>query len=198
MRRMGRFDAAYEGTPPWDIRRPQPAFEALEREGWVVSPVLDVGCGTGENALFLADRGYEVTGVDLVRRAIDKAEEKARARGIPVDFRVADALALEALERTFATVVDSAVFHVFEDDDRARYVDALRKVLAPGGRLLMLVFSDAEPTHWGGPRRIRREEIERAFADGFTIEAVEPSRLHTTFHEDGGKAWIARIRRNES
>lgn len=191
---MGRFDAAYEGTPPWDIGRPQPAFVELTARGHVRSPVLDVGCGTGENALYLASQGFEVVGVDLVPKAIEKARAKAHARSLPADFEVADALALESLGRTFRTIVDSAVFHVFEDDDRSRYVESIRRVLEPGGKLLMLVFSDREPTEWGGPRRIRRDEIEAAFADGFRVDSIAETRLETTFHTDGGgHAWIARI-----
>src|SRR6266567_364886 len=164
---MNRFDAMYEGTPPWDIGRPQGAFVRLEAEGQIRSPVLDVGCGTGENALYLAARGHEVVGVDLVERAIAKASAKAEERGLAVRFEIADALALEGLGRSFATAIDSGVFHVFDDVERARYVASLARAVAPGGRYFMLVFSHLEPTDWGGPRRIRREEIEAAFATGW-------------------------------
>ncbi|NUP13586.1 MAG: class I SAM-dependent methyltransferase [Polyangiaceae bacterium] len=190
-----RFQAAYEGTPPWDIGRPQRSFKELLDKGGVRGPILDVGCGTGENALAFAAAGYEVTGVDIIARAIDKARDKARERGVSATFEVADALELGKLQRSFSSVVDSAVFHVFNDEDRVRYVASLAHVLEPGGRYYMLSFSDAEPTDWGGPRRISRAEIEEAFRDGWKIESIEPTRLETTFHENGGHAWFATVLR---
>lgn len=196
---MNRFFGAYEGeAPPWDIGRPQPAFVDLEARGLVKSPVIDVGCGTGENALYLASKGYEVVGVDLVPRAIDRAREKAAARGLGATFEVGDVLAMEPPPRLYATAIDSGVFHAFDDSERLRYVVSLAKVVASGGRLHILVFSDREPTDWGGPRRIRRDEIERAFTrlHGWNVAAIEPARFHSRHHGDaGGEAWLASIER---
>ena len=193
---MSRFFAAYEGEPPpWDIGRPQPVFVALELEGRVRGPVIDVGCGTGENSLYLASRGHEVHGVDLVPRAIEQAREKARSRGIAATFEVGDVLSLETLGRTFQTAIDCGVFHVFDDADRARYVASLSRAVRPGGQVHILVFSDSEPTDWGGPRRIRREELEQAFANGWTVRTIEPARFHALHLGEGGHAWRATIER---
>ena len=79
-----RFESAYEGQAPWDIPRPQPVFVRLEDAGAITGSVLDVGCGTGENALFLASRGHEVLGLDFVPVAIERAlsqGERAGAEG---------------------------------------------------------------------------------------------------------------------
>jgi SAM-dependent methyltransferase len=192
---QNRFQSAYDGTPPWDIGRPQAAFVALERRATVQSPVLDVGCGTGENALFFASRGYEVLGVDIVERAIDKARAKSSERGIAATFQVADALSLETLGKTFSSVIDSGVFHVFDGDARKRYVASLARVLRPGCHYFMLVFSDREPADWGGPHRIRRDEIETAFADGWRIRSIDAVRFETNFHPEGGHGWFADIER---
>ena len=193
---MSRFFGAYEGEPPpWDIGRPQPVFVELEAAGQVRGPVIDVGCGTGENALHLASRGLDVHGVDLVPRAIERAREKAAERKLAATFLVGDVLALEALGRTFQTAIDCGVFHVFDDADRARYVASLARALRPGGVVHILVFSDREPTDWGGPRRIRREEIEQAFADGWIVRAIEPARFVALHLGDGGHAWRATIER---
>src|SRR5688572_1235339 len=164
-----RFLDAYEGTPPWDIGRPQRAFAELAARDVVRSPLLDVGCGTGEHALAFAARGVEVVGIDIAARAIEKARDKARDRGLTARFEVADAL--EPLG-TFATIVDCGVFHVFDDADRKTFVASLARALEPGGVYYMLVFSDREPTEWGGPRRISREEIEASFADGWKIRSI--------------------------
>ena len=195
-----RFVAAYEGEPPppWDIGRPQPAFVELEARGFVQSPVLDVGCGTGENALFLAARGHEVVGVDFVPRAIEKARAKAAERDLQATFAVGDVLALEPPARPFATAIDSGVFHVFDDSDRVRYVASLAAAVRAGGRLHILVFSDREPTDWGGPRRVRKDEIEESFTRlrGWNVRSIEPARFHSHHHgETGGEAWLATMER---
>lgn len=193
---MTRFHDSYESsTPPWDIGRPQPRFAALVAEGVVQSPVIDVGCGTGEHAIAFAAAGHEVLGVDLVPRAIETARAKAASRGVDVQFEVADALDLSTLGRTFATAIDSGVFHIFDDTDRPRYVESLTSIVRPGGRFYIMVFSDLEPTDWGGPRRIKREEIEQAFARGWTVESIEPAIFATNIHPNGGKAHFAVLRR---
>ena len=112
------FEEAYEGTPPWDIGRHQPVVEQLADAGRIVSPVLDAGCGTGENALFLASRGLAVVGVDAVPAAVEAARGKAVSRGLAAVFIVHDALRLGTLGRSFRTVVDSGLFHTFDDDER--------------------------------------------------------------------------------
>src|SRR5439155_1819341 len=112
------FDTAYEGAPPWEIGRPQDDVVRLEGRGGFKGKILDLGCGTGENALFLASKGYEVLGIDRVGAAIEKAKAKAAERKIECAFQVADALELGKLKKTFDTVLDCALFHVFSDEDR--------------------------------------------------------------------------------
>ena len=91
------FEAAYAGTPPWDIGRPQPAFLALAEAGVVVGRVLDVGCGTGEHTLMAAGLGLEAVGVDSAPTAIDRGRRKAVERELTARFVLGDALALEQL-----------------------------------------------------------------------------------------------------
>src|SRR5262249_11125303 len=143
--------------------------------GRVKSPVLDAGCGTGENALFLAGRGHRVVGIDFVEEAIRRARAKAAERGLSVEFLVKDALALGEWGERFASVVDCGLFHVFSDADRRRYVQGLGEVLEPGGRLFLMCFSDAEPGT-EGPRRVSRQELYDAFADGWEVEYVQPAQ----------------------
>jgi SAM-dependent methyltransferase len=143
---VNRFSVTYDaGAPPWDIGRPQPAFLELAEAGALVGRVLDVGCGTGEHALMAAARGFDAIGIDAVPKAIDLAQRKARERGLAVRFLVWDALKLSDLREHFDTVLDSGLFHVFDDEDRARFVAELTAATPIGGRYHMLCFSDRQP-----------------------------------------------------
>lgn len=185
------FDDAYLGIPPWEIGRPQPALAALVEAGEVTGRVLDVGCGTGELALLAEARGLDVTGVDSSPRAIAMARQKAADRGITgVRFEVGDALDLAVLGAMFDTVLDSGVFHVFDDADRARYVESIRQVAVLGARYHLLVFSDATPGDWG-PRRVRRSELEAAFAHGWELRTVEAATFEVTLPGVTVHAWRA-------
>jgi SAM-dependent methyltransferase len=188
------FDASYAGTPPWDIGRPQPAFLRLAEAGELRGRVLDAGCGTGEHALLAAGLGLAATGLDRAPTAIRLAQGKARERGLRARFLVWDALDLPALGEQFDTVLDSGLFHSFDDADRARYVEGLEAAVAQGGRYHLLCFSDREPGDWG-PRRIRREEIPASFASGWRVEAVEEATMDITISPEGARGWLATIAR---
>jgi SAM-dependent methyltransferase len=191
---VNRFEQAYRGSPPWDIGRPQPAVERLARAGAFSGPVLDAGCGTGENALFLAALGLEVVGLDQVPAAVERAREKARRRGLDAAFVVGDALGLESLGRTFGAVLDCGLFHTFADEERPRYVASLAAVVRPGGAVHLMCFSEEE-TGPGGPRRVTRDEIRQAFADGWAVRSIAPERFQSQLHPGGARAWLARIER---
>jgi cyclopropane fatty-acyl-phospholipid synthase-like methyltransferase len=191
------WDTAYEGSPaPWDIGRPQPAFVRLAEAGLLSGRLLDAGCGTGEHVLLAAAHGADAMGVDLSGLAIEKARAKAAERGLIARFEVADALHLERLGERFGTVIDSGLFHVFDDADRPRYVTSLAAVIEPGGSYYMMCFSDSQPGVWG-PRRVCEEEIRAAFTDGW--EVVSLTRDQFSINPIQGtsvaQAWQAVIRR---
>jgi SAM-dependent methyltransferase len=196
------FADAYAGEAPWDIGRPQePFLRVAER---VVSPVLDAGCGTGDAALFFAERGHRVVGIDYLDEPIRRARSKAAQRGLAAEFRMADALTLETSNERFASVIDCGLFHCFSDEDRPRYVRGLATVLEPDGQLFLMCFSDAEPPGYG-PRRVTRQELVDAFVDGWEIESIEPSQFALnprfsgadSFSPGGPKAWFAIVRRKD-
>lgn len=192
---VGGFDPIYrEGDPPWDIGRPQPEVVRLETSGRIEGSVLDVGCGTGENALYLAGRGHPVVGVDAAPTAIARAREKATVRRVHALFHVADALDLDPGRGSFRTVLDCGLFHTFEDADRPRYARSLGRVAHPGARLIVLCFSDREPPGWG-PRRIREAELREAFGPEWAVEAVERARFETKISPAPVHAWCAEYRR---
>lgn len=188
------FDEMYAGTPPWDIGRPQRPFVALADAGGLGRKVLDAGCGTGEHTLMAAERGLDATGVDMAGTAIAAAKSKAEARGLAARFLVWDALDLPGLGERFDTVLDCGLFHVFDDEDRARFLPSLRDAVTPGGRYFMLCFSDRQPGDWG-PRRITEAELRESFADGWHIDSLEPSTIEITLDPGGAKAWLVAMTR---
>ena len=193
------FENFYAGPAPWDIGKPQKPF--IDRADQVTGSVLDAGCGTGDTALFFAQRGCRVKGIDFVEEAINRARRKAADRGVTATFLVKDATTLGDTGARFASVIDSGLFHCFSDADRRRYVEGLARVVEPGGRLFLLCFSDAEPGA-EGPRRVSREELYAAFADGCEVESVQPTQWEVNpeftevkFSEGGPKGWFAVVRR---
>ncbi len=192
---MSIFDTVYQSTPPWDIGRPQKAFVDLAAAGEVVGSVLDVGCGTGDHVLYFTEEGHEVLGVDTASLAIRKAEEKAAARGLRAQFLVWNALDLASLNRKFDTVIDSGFFHVLSDEDRPIFRASLAAVLAPGGKYLMLCFSDQNPGDYPLPRRIREREIRETFRDGWHINYIRPAIFENAIQPEGHHAWLASISR---
>ena len=166
----------------------------MAEAGEITGSVLDVGCGTGEHAIYLAGLGHEVLGIDGAPRAIEKALAKARERESTANFKVADALDLSRLGRRFDTVIDSGLFHVFSDDERPRFVTSLAQVVRPGGRYIMMCFSEQQPGDWG-PRRVTQAEIRTAFREGWSIEAIRPARFVASVGDGEAQAWLALIGR---
>ena len=193
-----RFIALYEGAPPpWDIGRPQPDLVAAFDELALSGSALDLGCGTGENALYLAGRGCEVTGVDAAPTAIERARAKAAERGQRATFVVADALEFLSRGAVFDTAIDSGFFHTLSDDDRVRFERGLSTTIRPGGRYFMLCFSDRE-AGWGGPRRVSRDEIWSLFSERWRIDSIVEERFAVRYAESASQgpiAWLASLTR---
>jgi SAM-dependent methyltransferase len=192
------WDAAYTAAEPapWDIGRPQQAFVRLADDGLLSGRVLDAGCGSGEHTLLAATRGADAVGIDVSPTAIERARRKAAERGITARFEVADALSLGQLGLIFDTVIDSGLFHVFDDDDRARYVASLASVLRPGGTCYLMCFSDRQPGALG-PRRVRQDELRAAFSDGWAVASItaDAFEVNRNFGATTAQAWLATIRR---
>ena len=192
------WDEAYaESTrSPWDIGRPQPAFVRLADRGLLGGRVLDAGCGTGEQTLLAAAAGADAMGVDISPRAIEKARGKAAERALTVRFEVADALGLGGRGLVFDTIIDCGLFHVFDDDARARYVSSLASVMRPGGSCYLMCFSDQQPGDFG-PRRVSQDELRTAFRDGWTITEITANSfdLNPGLPIASARSWLATVRR---
>ncbi|MFV1365672.1 class I SAM-dependent methyltransferase [Mycolicibacterium elephantis] len=202
---LSLFEDIYKSrTAPWVIDEPQPAVVELERAGLIRGKVLDVGCGTGEHTILLSRLGYDVVGVDYSPHAIAQARENASARGVEARFEVADAMAL-GTEPVYDTVLDSALFHIFDDTDRPRYVRSVYSVCLPGGLVHVLALSDKGRGF--GPQ-VSEREIREAFGAGWTLEALEETTYRGVVQEAHAEAiglpvgtrvdepaWLVRARR---
>lgn len=182
---MPDFEELYRGgqliegvdldTVPWDIAAPQPIVVELEGAGLIESEVLDVGCGLGDNVLFLAERGYRVTGVDFAPTAVRKARERALERALDATFLTADATTLDGVAGPFATVLDCALYHCLDDGGRIQYIAALRRVCPPGAQLHLLCFSEA------GPFPVSQESLRETVSEGWNITGITQVPYPTSF-----------------
>lgn len=191
------FEAFYQGrpaisgadvaldAPPWDIGEPQPAVVDLERSGRLRSPILDVGCGLGQNAVHLAGRGHQVTGVDSAPTALSRARELAVARGVDVELVEADATRLDGLDQRFMTVIDSALYHCLGDEERTAYAAALHRVTLAGAELHLLCFSDSGLGGFRMPAmQVSQDDLRGHLARCWDIRSIELTSFTTTMTPD--------------
>lgn len=158
------------GFTPWDGH---PLASSLHNlvEGDAALPAgtaLDIGCGTGDSAIYLARHGWRVTGVDFVAEAIDQARAKASANKLDIDFAPANVtrLSSEGVGKDFSLIVDNGCLHGMSQQDRDAYVREVTAVAAPDARLLLVEFVPGE--RFGVPG-IEPAEVERRFAADWTL-----------------------------
>lgn len=161
------------GFTPWDGHPIATSLQSLI-EGTDGSPpltpgrALDVGCGTGDTSMYLAQHGWQATGIDFVPKALGKARAKADAAHVTVDFREANAtrLSTEGVGTGFGLIVDNGCLHGMSDVDRESYAREVTAVAAPDARLLLVEFTPGGTFAVPG---IGQEEIERRFTPAWTL-----------------------------
>ncbi|MFD3516030.1 class I SAM-dependent methyltransferase [Streptomyces sp. NPDC058657] len=185
------FDAIYQGRPssegvsfdrlPWDIGKAQPAVREMEADGRLRGEILDIGCGFGDNAIFLAVQGHHVTALDGSPIAIENARARATAQGVRVTFGVADATDLTGYEGRFDTVLDSALYHCLDDEQRLAYTAALHRATTPRALLTIMCVRDdlpapARPTVGVSETNLR----DTLGATGWTVTGLRPGQYFGT------------------
>jgi SAM-dependent methyltransferase len=165
-------------TPPWDNKAPSESVMAWQTRGWVHGDVLDIGCGFGDNAVYLAKSGHSVTGLDISPTALITAERRAEDAGVDVKFAVADSTKLDGYTDAFDTVIDSGLFHCLDDDGRRSYAAAAPRATRPDATLLLSCFSDANPVG-EEPRPAVSEVTLRDILGGagWNVVSLEPATL---------------------
>lgn len=187
-------------TPPWDTKAPKDTVVAWQEGGWVRGDVLDVGCGLGDNAIYLAKNGHTVTGLDISPTALITAKRRAADAGVDVTFAVADSTKLEGYTEAFDTIVDSGMFHCLDDDGKRSYAAAAHRATRPGATLLLSCFSDAQPADEERPLPAVSERTLRDVLGGagWEIESLEPATVRREL--DGNDIvmafWVVRAQRH--
>ena len=193
---LERWDSAYRsGRPAWDTGRPSSELVQAVAEG-TLKPcrVVELGCGTGTNAIFLASKGFDVTAIDVAPTALRLAEEKARKAEVRVRWLLADVLSPPKLE-PFDLVYDRGCYHGVRQQNAARYVEALARLTRPGSRVLILAGNANEPRHYGPPR-VTEEQLRADFSKLFEFQWLRETRFDSADPQrPGALAWSVLLRR---
>lgn len=182
------------GELPWDTDEPDPHLTELVRAG-IVGPgrALEIGSGTGTNAVWLAGEGFEVVGVDIAERAVEMARARA-GRAPRVSFLHADFLADEAVQGPFDFVFDRGAFHVFDEaEERARFAARVASLLRPDGLWLSVIGSTEGPAREQGPPRRSALDIVTAIEPVLEIVSLRSSEFHGD--DRAPRAWACLSRR---
>jgi methyl halide transferase len=158
-------DRYLQGNTPWETDHASTELQRVVREERIAPcRAIEFGCGSGGNAVWLAEQGFEVVGVDLSPTAIDRAGRRAAAAGTPVRFISADVLELPELGAPFDFFFDRGCYHVFRRGGQAQaYVQVVERLTAPGGRGLVLAGNAREPQQ-PGPPVVTEEEFRADWA----------------------------------
>jgi SAM-dependent methyltransferase len=197
------FDALYQGKSvqmgedgpklegiPWQLDGPQPLVMELAEAGEFTGPVLEIGCGLGDNAIFLAERGLKVTAVDAAPTAIAQNQAKAAARGVDVTFAVADATVLDGVGDGFASALDSALMHCLSGDQRRSYLAALHNRCQSGARLHILCFPDTIGDFFPLAADTDEASLRRDLGEHWRVERMEIRRYTTNFTRE---QWLTMV-----
>jgi SAM-dependent methyltransferase len=163
---------------PWEIGAPQPAMAALIEKYPPAIPILDLGCGSGDLAIYLAKLGHQVLGIDFVAAAIQQARDKASALSPAISqglsFQVADALKPSRLNRKFGAVVDSGFYHLFDPSQCDQLIDEVEAALLPNGCYYLHEFSIEFPVP-NVPRQVTVDELQARFTtrQGWRIKEIQ-------------------------
>ena len=188
------------GTPPWETGQPSSELaRVIAEEKIAPCRVIELGCGSGINAVWLAQQGFDVTGIDLTPLAIERARQRAAEAGVGVRFVVGDVLNLPTEKDPFPLFFDRGCYHAVRQIDAAAYVRSLLNVTAAGGRGLILAGNAREPSPAGqGPPVVSAEQLHAELEPAFKIVRLREFRFDAHGSEQRSplawSCWLRRLR----
>lgn len=169
------WDQIYRKYPlealPWELGRPRKVLMELVENGLIKKgKALDVCCGAGTNALYLAEKGFQVTGIDISFKAIEYAKEKAEKANVKIQFQVENFLNIPFEDQEFDFVFDMGCFHHVKVKDRSAFIRGVHRVLKKGGSYLMVCFSYRNGPAWN---HFTKAQIIQLFSNHFKIKNIK-------------------------
>lgn len=184
-----------DGNLPWDSGLvSQELILAVEQQWLTACRAVELGCGTGTNAIYLAEQGFQVTAIDVSAKAIELAQAHVRQMAHPPRFLVADITRLPALDGPFQFIFDRGCYHCLRLTDLDAYRAALMQLSVPGTRFLLLAGNANEQTEHGPPR-VKESEIRRELGDLFEIHSIREFRFQDRGGAAGPLGWSCRMTR---
>lgn len=193
---MSDWDAMYrEGTPPWDTGMPKRELVEVLKEGKLpVGSALEIGCGSGADAILLARRGFEVTAVDWSALALERAHTRAERAGALVRFVLDDVFTFGPTAGPFDFVYDGGLYHIIRQTDLRRYLDLLWRVTKPGSYYFCLAGGEGEEAD-GGPPQVSESQIRGELGRLFEFVHLRPFRFESPKEPEGYLGWSCLMRR---
>jgi SAM-dependent methyltransferase len=191
------WEARYRaGETPWDSGLvSRELVKMLDEVRIPVGLAIELGCGSGTNAVYLARRGFQVTGVDLSAAALAQARQKAAVAGVGVDWQQGDVTDYPSPEQPFGFVFDRGCYHCVRRTNLDGYLQAVARLLAPGGRLLVLAGNAREAATDREPR-VHAEELRAELGRLLQVEAVREFRFQDAGGVEGPLGWSCLARRD--
>jgi methyl halide transferase len=194
-----RFKESYRtGNIPWDIGKPDfNLIETVTKKSIKSCKALDIGCGTGDNSLWLAQKHFQVTGTDISGIAIEKAKEKASKRNVKCTFLVVDFLRNPIEGAPFGFVFDRGCFHTFDSgQERKRFAKNVAANLQKSGLWLSLIGNADERREGPGPPQRTAIDIVAAVVPYFEILSLTSSRFGSN-HPNPPRCWVCLMQKRE-
>ncbi|MGQ9566360.1 MAG: class I SAM-dependent methyltransferase [Candidatus Bathyarchaeales archaeon] len=156
---------------PWELGKPRKVLVDLVEKGRLKpAKVLDVCCGAGTNGVYLAEKGFDVVGIDISSKAVEYARKKAEQVGVKAKFMVQNFLELPFKDEEFDFVFDMGCFHHVKIKDRTIFIKGVHRVLKKCGSYLLVCFSYRNGSAWN---HFTREQLVKLFSDYFKIETIK-------------------------